>query len=286
MPFKASLFSFVFLALSLGVLSCAKKVVPLMDVQQIAVDSTPEKPLQSSIDTVIVKIIPPKIEPLVESPDLKLRSEELNFNYLKARSKVSWKTDKNQDNYTVDIRVKKDSLIWVNVSVSMITGATGLFSKDRMQFYHKINNEYYNLTYDSLSVLMGFKLDYQILQSLIVGNQPFKKNNSRVLRENDHFIFKQEEGQIKIDNFVGPNRKLKKLLVSDEPAKNKLMMDFEDFSTINQILFPFSSSITLDVTNKQNQVSKTVISIKYSKVELLDTPLSFPFRVPEKLLKK
>jgi hypothetical protein len=74
--------------------------------------------------------------------------------------------------------------------------------------------------------------------------------------------------------------------VSDEPAKNKLTMDFEDFSTINQILFPFSSSITLDVTNKQNQVSKTVISIKYSKVELLDTPLSFPFRVPEKLLKK
>jgi hypothetical protein len=155
-----------------------------------------------------------------------------------------------------------------------------------MQFYHKINNEYYNLTYDSLSVLMGFKLDYQILQSLIVGNQPFKKNNSRVLRENDHFIFKQEEGQIKIDNFVGPNRKLKKLSVSDLPSSNKLTLDYEDFSNLNSALFPFSSSITLDVKNKQNQSNQTLITIKYSKVELLDSPLEFPFKVPEKLLKK
>jgi len=30
----------------------------------------------------------------------------------------------------------------------------------------------------------------------------------------------------------------------------------------------------------------TVIQIKYSKVELLETPLEFPFRLPAKFLKK
>jgi len=38
------------------------------------------------------------------------------------------------------------------------------------------------------------------------------------------------------------------------------------------------------VTNKEKKQVTTVISIKYSKVELLDTPLEFPFRVPVKLL--
>lgn len=286
MLIRFSLFSFIGMVLILNIFSCSKSITKVnLLADTIKIDSIPLPSPILTIDSNASRV-QVAVPFTLENPDSKLRSEELNFNYLKAKSKVTWKTDNNQDNYTVDIRVKKDSLIWVNVSVAMVSGATGLFSKDRMQFYHKINNEYYNLTYDSLSVLMGFKIDFNILQSLIVGNQPFKKNNSRVIRENDNFIFKQEEGQIKIDNFVGPNRKLKKLLVSDEPSKNKLTMDYEDFSTINQILFPYSSSITLDVTNKENQLKKTVISIKYSKVELLDTPLPFPFRVPEKLLKK
>jgi hypothetical protein len=50
------------------------------------------------------------------------------------------------------------------------------------------------------------------------------------------------------------------------------------------VVFPFSSLITLDVKNKENKQVHTVISIKYSKVELMDTPLEFPFRVPVKLL--
>lgn len=284
MPFKALFLSFSFVIFSLGFYSCAKKINPVLN--EIQLDSIRTQEVLLKTDSIKKDSIVLQPETIIENSDLKLRSEELNFNYLKAKSKVSWKTSNNQDNYTVDIRVKKDSVIWVNVSVAMITGATGLFTRDHLQFYHKINNEYFDLSYDSLSVIMGFKIDYNILQSLIVGNQPFKKNNSRVIRENDNFVFKQEEGQIKIDNFVGPNRKLKKLLVSDEPANNKLVMDYEDFSTINQLLFPFSSSITLDVKNKENQIKQTVISIKYSKVELLDTPLQFPFRVPEKLLKK
>jgi hypothetical protein len=83
---------------------------------------------------------------------------------------------------------------------------------------------------------------------------------------------------------VGPNRKLKKLFMNDVPTNNKMTMDFEEFTELNQVLFPFSSQINLDVKDKNNKNVNTLITIKYSKVELLDTPLEFPFRVPQKLL--
>jgi hypothetical protein len=118
-----------------------------------------------------------------------------------------------------------------------------LFSKNKVQLYQKINGEYFDLTYDSVSVMMGFKVDYSILQSLIVGNQPYKKNNSRVIRENENIILKQQEGRINIDNMVGPNRKLKKLLVNDVPTSNKMTMDFEEFMLLNQVLFPLDFRI-------------------------------------------
>ncbi len=275
--------SILFLFTACSIFSCGKKViVSKIPATLIAsnIDTLAKKEVQS-IDSMVKKIIEPQ---KIDDAELKLATEDLNFNYLKAKSKIVWKTQQNQDTYTVDIRMKKDSLIWVNISQTGITGATGLFSKSKLQFYQKINGEYFNLTYDSVSVLMGFKVDYLILQSLIVGNQPYKKNNSRVIRENENIILKQQEGRINIDNMVGPNRKLKKLLVNDVPTSNKMTMDFEEFTMLNQVLFPFSSQINLDVKDKDNKSVNTLITIKYSKVELLDTPLEFPFKVPEKLL--
>ena len=273
----------IFFFTAFSIFSCGKKVA-VSNVLATSISPTIDTVAKNEvkgIDSVAKKII----EPLkIDDAELKLAPDDLNFNFLKAKSKIVWKTKQNQDTYTVDIRMKKDSLIWVNISQSGFTGATGLFSKNKVQLYQKINGEYFDLTYDSVSVIMGFKVDYSILQSLIVGNQPYKKNNSRVIRENENIILKQQEGRINIDNMVGPNRKLKKLLVNDVPTSNKMTMDFEEFTLLNQVLFPFSSQINLDVKDKDNKNVNTLITIKYSKVELLDTPLEFPFKVPEKLL--
>ena len=265
------LFSLVFLSL-LG--ACAPKAT-VATTNPVQVDTI-------QVDSVPVVAAVPQADVL----DQQSTSDDLNFTYLKAKSKVMWKTRTNTDNYIVDIRMKKDSIIWANISVSMISGAAVLFTKERVQFYHKINNEYTNLTYDSLSTSLGFKVSYDLIQNMIVGDQPYKKNNTRrVVRENENFLVKQLEGHVEVNNWVGPNRKLKKLSVSDLPSSNKLTLDYEDFASLNSAIFPFSSSITLDVKNKENQVNQTLISIKYSKVELLDTPLEFPFKVPAKLLK-
>ena len=262
-----------------GFLACKSTSTPIALAQPVLADTVVHAIL---VDTVVKNV--PEERP--NELDSKESADELAFRYLKAKSRVAWKSGNNTDNYSVDIRVKKDSLIWVTISQAGLAGATGLFTLDRIQFYQKISGEYYDLTYDSLSTMMGFRIDYRVLQSLIVGNQPFKKNNSRVIRENENIIIKQDSGRIKIDNMVGPNRKLKKLLVRDEPSSNILTLDFEEFTNLNQVIFPFSSQITLDVKNKEDKRVTTVIQIKYSKVELLDTPLEFPFRIPAKFLKK
>lgn len=263
-------FSLVFLFL-LG--ACAPK----------ATVTTIQKP---KVDTIRIDSTPVAEVKPVEIVDLQSASDDLNFTYLKAKSKVVWKTGTNTDNYVVDIRMKKDSIIWANISVSMISAAAVLFTKDRIQFYHKINNEYTNLTYDSLSTSLGFKVNYDLIQNMIVGNQPYKKNNTRrVIREDENFLVKQQEGRVEVNNWVGPNRKLKKISVKDLPSSSKLTLDYEDFATLNSAIFPLSSSITLDVKNKENQFNQTLITIKYSKVELLESPLEFPFKVPAKLLK-
>ena len=233
---------------------------------------------------VIIANVPVK---MAENEEDKVKIEDIDFRYLKAKAKVSIKTPKESQNVNVDIRMKKDSLIWMNVSSLGFSVATALFNKDVVKLYDKFHGEYNEYTYTDFAEKFKFNVNYDILQSLIVGNRPFKKNKSRVVRENEYYLLKQEQDKVLIDNYIGENKKLKKLLLTQEDTNNKLTLDFNDFTMLNQYLFPNSSLITVDYkSNEDHKMYQTVVNIKHTKVELLETPLEFPFKVPEKLLKK
>ena len=224
---------------------------------------------------------------VVENEEDKVKIDEIDFKYLKAKAKVSVKTPKESQNVNVDIRMKKDSLIWMNVSFAGFSVASALFDKNIVKLYDKIHGEYNEYTYSDFAEKFKFNVNYDILQSLIVGNRPFKKNKSRVVRENEYYLLKQEQDRVLIDNYIGTNKKLKKLLLTQEDTNNKLTLDFDDFTMLNQYLFPNSSLITVDYkSNEDQKMYQTVVNIKHTKVELLETPVEFPFKVPEKLLKK
>jgi hypothetical protein len=180
-------------------------------------------------------------------------------------------------------------VIWLNVSVPglPVSIATAVFTKDSVKIHNKYEGSYNVYRYDHFSEKFKFNLTFDILQALIVGNRPFKKNKSRVIRENEYFLLKQHEGKVQIDNYIGQDKKLKKLLVTQDVTNTKLEMDFADFTALNNTIFPLSNLITVEYKSEKDQkIYQTVINIKHTKVELLDEPLQFPFKVPEKLLKK
>lgn len=278
---------FIFLlASTLFFTSCKRQQInksaslPSIDSVNVAIVNPPV-----IVDSAVV--VPNNPVKVVENEEDKVKIDEIDFKYLKAKAKVTYKTPNDGRTVTVDIRMKKDSLIWMNISQFGITGATALFNKDVVKFYNKIEGDYNEYTYIDFSEKFNFNITYDILQSLIVGNRPFKKNKSRVVRENEYYLLKQEQDRVLIDNYIGENKKLKKLLLTQSDTNNKLTLDFDDFTMLNQYLFPNSSLITVDYkSNEDQKMYQTVVNIKHTKVELLDTPLEFPFKVPEKLLKK
>ena len=280
--------SFVFLlASTLFFASCKRQQInkssniPSIDSVNVAIVTTP-----IIADSAVV-IIPNNPVKVVENEEDKVKIDEIDFKYLKAKAKVAFKGPKESQNVNVDIRMKKDSLIWMNISALGFSVASALFDKDIVKFYDKFHGEYNEYTYSAFAEKFNFNITYDILQALIVGNRPFKKNKSRVVRENEYYLLKQEQDRVLIDNYIGENKKLKKLLLTQEDTNNKLTLDFDDFTMLNQYLFPNSSLITVDYkSNEDQKMYQTVVNIKHTKVELLDTPLEFPFKVPEKLLKK
>ena len=284
-------YSIFLITLSFLIASCKRQHIS-QTTSISSLDTVKVVTIPTSQDSVVTPVAPmatpnTPVEEEKTKEDEKVSIDEIDFKYLKAKAKVSYKSPNDSQSFVVDIRMRKDSLIWLNISAFGITGATALFDKDLVKFYDKLHGEYNEYTYTSFAEKFNFNLSYDILQALVVGNRPFKKNKSRVTRSNEYFLLKQTDNKVLIDNYIGENKKLKKILLTQQDTSNKLTLDFDDFTTLNQFLFPQSSLITLDYLSKVDQkMYQTVVNIKHTKVELLDTPLEFPFRIPEKLLNK
>ena len=233
-----------------------------------------------------VAIIPPTTEP----EDTKVTVENVDFKYLSARSKVSFKSkDQDIDNANVNIRMKKDSVLWLSIVAGPIEVVRGLITRDSIQIVDRYHKEYYQYDFKSLSEKFNFQLNFDLIQSILVGNMPIpKKPNQRFRKENDYFMLRQDEGKIMLENYIGEqNRRLKKLMVTEQPTKNSLTLDYDDFTQLNNYLFPYTSLIQLDYqSEKDKQLYQTVFRIKHQKVELSDKTLTFPFSIPAKYEKK
>jgi hypothetical protein len=230
------------------------------------------------------------IKPGPEAEEIKVNIENVDFKYLTAKSKISFKSkDQDIDNANVSMRMRKDSVLWLQIVVGPIEVVRGLITRDSIQIIDRHNKAYYQYDFASLSQKFNFQLNFDLIQSILVGNMPIpKKPGERFKKENDYFMLRQNQGKISLENYIGEqNRRLKKLLVTEQPSKNSLTLNYEDFTQLNNYLFPYTSLIQLDYESKQDQQRyQTVFRIKHQKVELSEKALSFPFSIPAKYEKK
>ena len=210
----------------------------------------------------------------------------VNFRYLTARSKISFKSEKQEiDNASVTIRIQQDSLIWLSISKLGIEAARVRITRDSIMILDKLNRSYAVADFATLSRQFSFSLSYPLIQALIVGNLPLPDRiaqKSKSAGDTNYQVLRQQEGPVSVENYVDEtDRKLKKLVMTQRSANNTLRVTYADFAPLKSFLFPLSSVVMLDYRSQTDgHLSRTVLRSKYDKVELIDKNPGFPFTVP------
>lgn len=226
-----------------------------------------------------------------------LKSTQFRFDRINAKMSVDAEIDSSSSSFTVSMRMRKDSVIWMTISKLGIEGARLLITKDSVKFFKRPlgddHGKYFVGDYSYLSKLANTELDFEILQSLLVGN-------------NVEFYDEDEKLKPGIDNcqyILGTTRKKKMRKVVEkgkelkEPAQSIYMLP-ETFK-ISRILFYefnpdrsfdalYSAYEKVDSTQlfpmKMNYTIKAQKSVKidiaYNKV-VLNEEQTFPFKIPE-----
>jgi hypothetical protein len=214
----------------------------------------------------------------------KLLVDEIQFEYFQARTKIKYLEGDQGVNASANIRIKKDSIIWISVTPALgIEMLRAIVTRDSIFIIDRLNKEFEAISLDSIGNRMNFNINYSMLESVLMGNLVLSRNgDDKIIRDGNYFLLKQKNGSLSIDNFVNAKTmKIEKVSIMDDSTRNYMNVDYHNFQNIDSVLFALDNSISLFYSNK-NKTFNTQIILTYTKASFSDKKVRFPFNVPNR----
>ncbi len=224
-----------------------------------------------------------KVIPALPPPPPTLDIQEIEFEYLHGKARLNFKDDKKERDVKANIRIHKDSVIWMTFSVIGLQGGKALINKDSITIVSTLDKEYYQFDYDELSKRFNFKVDYNVIQSAMLGNLIMPRGEGDVIvEEADYNMLNQHQGNVLIKNFINRiTKKLEKLELSESTGSNSIKIDYSNFQPLGDKSFPYTGTVVILYKTPAGIINNT-ITFEYNKAEVGDKELRFPFNIPKR----
>jgi hypothetical protein len=223
------------------------------------------------------KVIP------VATPAASIDIQEIDFEYLHGKARLSYRDNTREREVKANIRIRKDSVIWMTFSVIGVQGGKALINKDSITIVSTVDKEYYVFSYEEISKRFNFKIDYGVIQNAMLGNLIVPKSLENKIANNETYNqLNQQQGSVSIKNQINKTtKKLEQVELSESTTGNSLKIDYADFQPLGDKLFPYKSVIDILYKSVKGLVNNT-ITIEYNKADVGDKELRFPFKIPNR----
>lgn len=230
----------------------------------------------ASADSVILKKDSIVLTEIPVEEKVFFETKEIDFEKLKIKSKISIKTAKIDQNIPATIHVKKDSVIWISIAIGLEAARVSI-NPDSIFLLDRLNRKYYKVSFKELSDNFDFDLDFNMIQSLLVGNLPIKIDSIDIYKKLAEFnSIYQKRNEVEIENrFDLEKSKLFYISATDKKTNTKLNIDYKSFINEDNKLVPTIISLLISGKNEAK------IEFEHSKFDFLDRNIRFPFNIPK-----
>jgi len=227
----------------------------------------------------------------------KLDSNQLKYNNISSKFSASYTLGSKTTSFKGTIRIKKDSMIWLSIAPALgIELFRVQLTPDSVKFLNRLESSYFAGSFNYLNQLVNANINYQILQSVLLGND-FSTHDPSLYKaglDNKQYklssIEKYRNNRGIIDSlgfnlvqhiWLNPETfKISKHLIKEKKQKDKqkkIEVLYDDFKEINEQIYPRSILFTI-VSKAAKDIE---LSVNYTKTNL-DQAIRFPFRIPSK----
>ena len=202
--------------------------------------------------------------------------QSAQFKTLSAKVKAIYSEGDKSKSVAINLRLEKDKTIWLNGPFS---AARLLITPEKVSFYNKLDNTFFEGDYKLLSDFLGTDLDFNKVQSLLLGEALFdlKETNyvSSVFEES--YLVQPENQRPLFELFYIINPTYFKIVsqqLSQPNEKRILQIDYLKYQDVAGEIFP--ENIKINAVEASNE---TIIELEFKSVSLNEN-LNFPFKIP------
>ncbi len=199
-----------------------------------------------------------------------------SFKTLQAKLKITYFQNEKEQTHSVSFRAKKDEILWISATFSVIRAKV---TPEKVSFYNKLDNTYFEGDYKYLSELLGTELDFQKVQNLLFGETLFNLKDDAYKSSVDNNVYvlqpKKQRDLFEIFFLLDPSHfKVKSQQISQPKEFRHLQIDYLTYQEVNSQTLPQHIKVNAVETNKE-----TIIKLEFKNVSL-NEELRFPFKIP------
>jgi hypothetical protein len=203
-------------------------------------------------------------------------SHQPKFKTLSGRVKIDYSNGDGSQGVNVSLRMEKDKVIWMSAPLGVVKAH---ITPEKVSFYNKLDNEYFEGDFSYLSDLLGTELDFDKVQNLLLGSSVLdlrkEKFTSSVSGENYELKPRKARELFKILLQLEPkNFKIASQEIS-QPEKARQLQIKYTYQDISGSVLPEDINIVAAEAK-----DKTTIDLNFRNLEL-NKPMNFPYKVPK-----
>jgi hypothetical protein len=224
----------------------------------------------------------------------KLKEHELKFTWFNAKFSAEYKNKGETRSFDGQLRILRDSVIWLSFTPALgIEVMRIMITQDSVKFINRMNNTYFIGDYRIVNDFLNTNIDFDILQSFLIGNDLSFYENGKFKASLDNNQYKLSTAErTKLKKFVRSNLENYRILIQNiwidpetfkisradvkEIRKEniKLEASYSEYVKMEEQLFPNKMAFDISADNRiQVQVQFNRISINAAQ--------QFPFKIPQ-----
>ncbi|MBC7438499.1 MAG: DUF4292 domain-containing protein [Flavobacterium sp.] len=204
------------------------------------------------------------------------KKNEFKTVYIKAA--VAYASEKQNQNVSLEIKLKKNEQILVSVRFLGITMAKASITPTKVSYYEKIKGTYYEGDFSAISELLGTDLDFDKLQNMLLGRaiDNLKEGKySETFTDQVYRLDEESDGNTKKSFYIdGNNFTINKQEITQTKEGRMIQVVYSNKKEFTEMTLP----LTLNIDSYQKN-GKAEINIEYNTVSF-NEELSFPYSVP------
>ena len=224
-----------------------------------------------------------------------MKANENHFGTFSAKALASFTNQGKTNDVKLNIRIKKDSVIWVSISAGVgLEAARVLLTKDSVLFINRLDKTFFAGSYQFINKMINAQVDFDIVQAILTGNdftwydyQELKATVAQDQYQLESAHRRKMKKYIKAHDVVAQviyqslwlnptSFKIEKLKIKEINNDNKkIVAEYGNFKEVDGQVLPTQYNLTIS--------AKEIVEIDATLIKVnLEKELSFPFNIPSK----